>query len=265
VIDVTEIRILDLENKKSECEYRIYKNGVLEIEFKSKYFELLFFKPLDETMEDLEKALVRVNEDPKEGSEIESITKFNILRRLARKYHQGWSWFFSEEEYVNNWYEDNVDEDEGAMVTKLNKLHSNFKLGVHFNLAVQDENVDGSRKKYLDSANSKKKKKFRVDGKSLTETVIVMIDPNNKFMTTRYKITIIIAGRDESSLCKKLIKKVVQSEVNLPYTHRFHKDCLFMYMTEIQACPVCHIYITLDLGKIVNKYSRNFPNRTRVL
>jgi hypothetical protein len=52
----------------------------------------------------------------------------------------------------------------------------------------------------------------------------------------------------------------VQDEVNLPSTHRFHDGCLFMHMTEIQACPVCHIYITLDRWRIVNKYSRNFPN-----
>jgi hypothetical protein len=54
--------------KKSECEYRIYEDGVLEMMFKSKYLELLFFKPLYETMEDLKNGLKRMNEDEIEGN-----------------------------------------------------------------------------------------------------------------------------------------------------------------------------------------------------
>jgi hypothetical protein len=261
VIGISKVRFLDPEQKKTEFEYRIYMDGLLDMQFTSQYFQLYLFQSLDETMEDLKEALVRVKEDKKEGSEYENAIKYNILCRLARKYHQGWSWFFSEKEYVENIYEEYADEDEGAIITKLDKLHTNFRLEVHFNLVVQDEDVDWSRKKYLDSSNSKKKKKFTVEGKNLTETGLAMINPKNEFMTTRYTITTIIAGESECSLCKKLIRDNVDGQVNLPYTHRFHRDCPFVHMTEIETCPVCHIYIHLSAdGKILNPCSNNYPS-----
>jgi hypothetical protein len=76
VIAVTRVRILNDKTEDYENEYRIYKNGTLETIFTTKYFEAVYFKPLDEAEVDLENALTRVNKDRKEGSEMQK----NIIR-----------------------------------------------------------------------------------------------------------------------------------------------------------------------------------------
>jgi hypothetical protein len=73
---------------KTEYEYRFYKGGEFDMQFTSEYFKLELYKPLDKTMEDLKKALIRVNDDKKESSEYENITRCNLLTRLATLYHQ---------------------------------------------------------------------------------------------------------------------------------------------------------------------------------
>jgi hypothetical protein len=92
-----------------------------------------------------------------------------MLCRLARKYHQGWSFFFSEKEYVNNLYEED-GEDDSVIVAQLEKLNSNFNMEKHFN----------------------------VNNKNLMDAFLALKDPENKFITTRFTITTIIAVKGGS-------------------------------------------------------------------
>jgi hypothetical protein len=89
VIGVVKINILDEEKNTGESEFRIYKDDVLQEKFASRYFDIKFFKPYEESLKDLEKALIHVNEDGKEGSVYENMRRFILLSYLVRKYHQG--------------------------------------------------------------------------------------------------------------------------------------------------------------------------------
>jgi hypothetical protein len=173
-----------------------------------------------------------VNNDKKEGNEVKNMQKYKILIRLLRKYHQRWSWFLSEQEYRDRLYEKD-DEDDAVIITQLEKLKADFIMEKHF---------------------------IHRDSKTLTERFLALRDPDNKFMTTRFTITTIVAGEGYCSLCKKEIIEYSQGQVQLPCNHKFHKNCLAKYMTEIQACPICHIFIHLKNGKILNPHNDIYPN-----
>jgi hypothetical protein len=68
-----------------------------------------------------------VNEDGKEGDIVENIRRFILLSYLVRKYHQGWSFFFSEKEYWDDRYEVE-DRDDGVITTQWNNLYSKFNM-----------------------------------------------------------------------------------------------------------------------------------------
>jgi hypothetical protein len=226
------LRILDEKTEDYESEYRIYENGTLQTMFTTKYFDAVYFKSFDEAEEDLKNALTRVNKDGKEGNEMQNISRFNVLCKLLRKYHQGLSWFFSEKEYRENWYEKD-DKDDSVIITQLDKLYSEFNMEKHFN---------------------------QVGNKNPTESYLALTDPKNRFMITRFTITTFIAPEGYCSLCRDYIRKIEEGEVELPRNHIFHHDCLFKHMIEIQQCPVCHIFIHLDKnGRILNPYSDNYP------
>jgi hypothetical protein len=231
------IKILNEENGETESVFRIYENGRLLVLFTSKYFDLKFFKPYDEMMEILEDQLVRVNKDGKEGNEMENIHRCIMLTRLLRKYHQGWSLFFSEDAYRDELFEE--DYDDGVIVAQLEKLNKDFNRMKHFNLD---------------------------DSETLTDGYLALRDPENKFMTTKFTITTIITGKGVCSICKKPIVEKVEGQVELPCRHKFHFDCLYAYMMEIQECPVCHIFIHLKKGEIINKNSNNWhkPDKSLV-
>jgi hypothetical protein len=94
--------------------------------------------------------------------------------------------------------------------------------------------------------------------KTLTKTFLALIDPKNKFRTTRFTITTILGGKGECAICKNFIQTYQDAEVELPCKHIFHLKCLYQHMLEIQQCPVCHIFVHLDKnGKILNPYSDN--------
>jgi hypothetical protein len=140
--------------------------------------------------------------------------------------------FFSEQEYRDELYEKD-DEDDGAIITQLEKLNADFLTEKHF---------------------------IYRDNTSLTERFLTLRDRDNKFMTTRFTITTIIAGEGYCSICKEEIAEFTQGQVHLPCNHKFHINCLVKYMVEIQACPVCHIFIHLKNGKILNPYNDIYPN-----
>jgi hypothetical protein len=230
VIGVTYFRVLDEKTKDYKSEFRIYKDDILQKMFTSKYFETAYFGSYNETLDDLEKALVNVKKDGEEGSAYENIKRYTLLSNLVTKYHQGWSLFFSEEEYRENRYED-YGKDDGVIAAQLDNLYSNFSIEKHF---------------------------INTDNTSLTKTFLALTDPENKFKTTRFTITTILGSRGECAICKNLIIQYTDAEVELPCTHKFHLRCLFQHMVEIQACRVCHIFVILDKdGKILNPYSNN--------
>jgi hypothetical protein len=180
-------------------------------------------------LEDLENALVRVNEDGKEANTYENIRRYILLSYLVKKYHQGWSFFFSEKEYREGRYDDD-DGDVGTVAAQFNNLYDNFSVEKHF-----------------DRGN-----------KTLTQTFLTLTNPENKFRTTRFTITTILGNKGECAICKEVIQSFVEAEVELPCKHIFHHGCLYQHMLEIQQCPVCHIFVRLDKnGKILNPYSDN--------
>jgi hypothetical protein len=195
--------------------------------FTSRYFDALYCKSYEDTLDDLEKALIHVNEDRKEGNAYENIRRYTLLSNLVRKYHQGCSLFFSENEYRDNKYED-YGKDDGVIAKQLDNLYSNLE-------------KDGFQN-------------------NLTNTFLTLTDPKNKFRTTRFTITTIPEGDGECAICKNPIIQYTDAEVELPCKHIFNLDCLYQHMLEIQQCPVCHIFVHLDENsKILNPYSNNYP------
>jgi hypothetical protein len=138
--------------------------------------------------------------------------------------------FFLEDEYLENRYENYNNEDEGAILTKLDNLHSNFRPKTHFKLAVEDEDVNGNRRKYIDSVNSRKKKQIMLEGKSLMDTGLPLLNPHNVFMNRRFTITTFIAGKCECSLCKTVYHIFINLTPDgkiVKYVRTRRKECFF--------------------------------------
>jgi hypothetical protein len=103
---------------------------------------------------------------------------------------------------------------------------------------------------------------FNMDNsKTLTERFLALRDAKNIFMSTRFTVTQIIGGADDCAISKNYIKPpLVEGQVELTCGHKFHYNCLFKHMLEIQQYPMCHIFIHLDKnGRILNTNSNNYP------
>jgi hypothetical protein len=133
VIGVTFCLVKNEETRESESQYRIDENSVNESLFTSNYFKAMYYKSYDDSIDDLEDAVTRVNNNQITEVQYKNITKYNIVCRLLRKYYQGWSWFFYEQEYRENRYEKD-DEDEGVILTQLDKLNNDLALESRFNM-----------------------------------------------------------------------------------------------------------------------------------
>jgi hypothetical protein len=119
------------ETRESESQYRIYEKGVNMRTFVSTSFEAMCNKSYEDSMDDLEDALTDMNNNQPTQVQYNNITKYSIACKLLRKYHQGWSFFFDEQEYRENRYEKD-DEDDGVILTQLDKLNNDLLWRVIF-------------------------------------------------------------------------------------------------------------------------------------
>jgi hypothetical protein len=103
--------------------------------------------------------------------------------------------------------------------------------------------------------------------KTPTERFLVLRDPDNKFMTARFRVTHIIGGMDDCAIYKEYIKQPqIEAQAELICGYKFHYKYLFNHMAEIQACPICHIFIHLnEKGRILNPKSKNYPRADKSL
>jgi hypothetical protein len=131
VIGVTFCLVKNEETRESESQYRIYEKGVNVRMFVSRSFEVMYNKSYEDSMDDLKDALTRINNKQTSKVQYDNITRYNIVSKLLRKYHQRWLWFFDEQEYRENWYEKD-DEDDGVILTQLDKLNNDLALESHF-------------------------------------------------------------------------------------------------------------------------------------
>jgi hypothetical protein len=92
---------------------------------------------------------------------------------------------FSEDEYREDVYEEYYYDIYNIISTKLDRLHVNFKPPTPFKLAVDDKDIDNFKEKYIESVNKNRKKKSLL-GENIADTVISLMNPDNKFMNITF-------------------------------------------------------------------------------
>jgi hypothetical protein len=185
----------------------------------------MYDKSYDDSLDDLKNVLTRVNNNQTTQNQYQNITKYNIVSRLLRKYHQGWSWFFDEQEYRENWYE-NDDEDDAVILTQLDKLNNDLALESHLNMdnpkTLTERFLEKGRIQNPKSKNYRKADESLIkDVRNLTESVL----PHAPQRTTCYDLVKYDIRLDKKDFVLATDSYVIYPRHKCLY-HWFQSTCL---------------------------------------
>jgi hypothetical protein len=161
------------------------------------------------------------------------LKEYSKILRVLKFYYQGWSLFFIEDEYVYSVF---------------NNSNTSIKLTPRLKIDItEDEEIRVTNNNIISFINSNSNTNTNTNTSSNTNNI-----NRREFMSTLFSITTVITRGNICALCKNEIKELNHTQVHLPCSHKFHRDCLSNHMKITPYCPVCLVPIRLTSTNLHN-------------